>query len=191
MNSKVGIAVAVGIAVIIGAIAFQINETTYERSSTEEYYEDTNHADNQNVKHVVYPNDPQTLRGLTINKDKYLLGEKVFLTISGIPMGLKDSLLFYTPQGKLYEVVEFDGDKKSFVKHYFTPSLKKSLPDNMRDNLCNVDELIGEWTVLFRNLPNERLTFQILNEYLPYSEEFYTDCNENPLELPFQPSLGK
>ena len=36
MNKSVGIAVAVGIVIIIGVIGFQINETTYQRSTVEE-----------------------------------------------------------------------------------------------------------------------------------------------------------
>ena len=161
------------------------------RTTVEEYYAKENDGSLSSVSSVVYPNDPQTLRGLTINKDKYLLGEKVFVNISGIPMGLKDAVLFYTPQGKLYEVIEFDGNEKSFVKHYFTPSLKKSLPGDMRANLCDKEELIGQWTVIFKSLPNERLDFQVMDEILPRSEEFFEGCNENPLEIPFQPSLGE
>ena len=37
MNKNVGIATSVGIAIIIGVIVFQINETTYKVSSPEEY----------------------------------------------------------------------------------------------------------------------------------------------------------
>ena len=40
MNKSVGIAAAVGIVIIIGVIGFQINETTYQRSSVDEYKED-------------------------------------------------------------------------------------------------------------------------------------------------------
>ena len=89
MNRNVGIAVAVGIAVIIGAISFQLYDSTYQRSSVEEYYENQENSDGKSVKHVVYPDNPQTLFGLVINKDKYLLGENVFIKVNGIPMGLK------------------------------------------------------------------------------------------------------
>ena len=73
MNKSVGIAAAVGIAIIIGVIGFQIYDTTYQKSSVEEYYEDPT-----KVKNLVYPENPQFLHGLKINKDKYLVGEKVF-----------------------------------------------------------------------------------------------------------------
>ena len=85
MNKNVGIAVAVGIAVIIGVIGFQIYDSSYQKSTVEEYYDDQTKADDKTVKHVVYPENPQTLYGLTINKDKYLLGENVVIKINGIP----------------------------------------------------------------------------------------------------------
>ena len=37
MNKSVGIAAAVGIVIIIGVIGFQIYDTTYQRSTVEEY----------------------------------------------------------------------------------------------------------------------------------------------------------
>ena len=117
MNRNVGIAVAVGIAVIIGAISFQLYDSTYQKSSVEEYYaRHENQSDGKSVKHIVYPDNPQTLFGLVINKDKYLLGENIFIKVNGIPMGLKDSLYFYTPQGTEYLTLPFDGDEKSIFQ---------------------------------------------------------------------------
>ena len=187
MNRNVGIAVAVGIAVIIGAISFQLYDSTYQKSSVEEYYEDQEKGDGKSVKHVVYPDNPQTLFGLVINKDKYLLGENIFIKVNGIPMGLKDSLYFYTPQGTEYLTLPFDGDEKSSFKHYFRPSLSKSV------GLCDKEDLIGKWSTFFGNMPEEKLYFNVLDEILPHSEEYYLGCNEDALELPpyVQPSIGE
>jgi len=176
MNKSVGIAAAVGIVIIIGVIGFQINETTYQRSSVEDYYEDT-----LSVKNVVFPENPQFLHGLKINKDKYLVGEKVFFSVQGIPMGLKDAVNFYTPEGNLFIQYEFDGNEKSNFKHYWKPSLNKRL------DICDVEQLMGEWTVLFAGLPDEKLHFQVTNEILPGSEEYYVTCNEKALEIPLMP----
>ena len=173
MNKSVGIAVAVGIVIIIGVIGFQINETTYQRSSVEEYYEDP-----LKVKNVVYPENPQFLHGLKINKDKYLVGEKIFFSVQGIPMGLKDAVNFYTPEGILYVQYQFDGNEKTNFKHYWKPSLIKRL------DICDVEQLMGEWTVLFAGLPDEKLHFEVTNEILPGFEEYYVTCNEQSLEIP-------
>jgi len=192
MNRNVMIAVVVGIVVIIGAISFQIYDSSYKRTTADDYYIESDHNDGQSVKNVVYPENPQVLHGLIINKDKYLLGENVFLRIQNIPMGLKDNVQFFTPGGLLYLVLEFDGNEKSSLKHYFKPSLMKALPLDRTANLCEKEGLIGEWTIMFGSLPNERLHFEVMAETLPYSEKYFLGCNEDPIEFPqIQPSLGE
>ena len=173
MNKSVGIAAVVGIVIIIGVIGFQIYDTTYQRSTVEEYKKDPASA-----KNVVYPENPQFLHGLKINKDKYLVGEKVFFSVQGIPMGLKDAVNFYTPEGGLFVQYEFDGNEKTNFKHYWSPSLIKRL------DICDIEQLTGEWTVMFAGLPDEKLHFQVVNEILPGSEEYYVTCNEKTLQIP-------
>jgi len=173
VNKSVGIAVAVGIAIIIGVIGFQIYDTSYQRSTVDEYYEDRS-----SVKNVVYPDNPQFLHGLKINKDKYLVGEKVFFSVQGIPMGLEDAVNFYTPEGILFVQYPFDGNEKTNFKHYWKPSLRKQL------GICDVEQLVGEWTVLFVGLPDEKLHFQVTDEILPGHEEYYVTCNEKALQVP-------
>jgi len=193
MNKNVGIAVAVGIAVIIGVIGFQIYDSSYQKSTVEEYYDDQTKADDKTVKHVVYPENPQTLYGLTINKDKYLLGENVFIKINGIPPGLQDSVKFFTPGGISYLDLKFDGDEKSSVKHYFRPALAKSF-DRSGGGLCDKEQLIGEWTVMFASMPEDRIYFQVMDEVLPHSEQYYLDCLDESTEIPgqyIQPSIGQ
>jgi len=174
VNKSVGIAVAVGIAIIIGVIGFQIYDTTYQRTTVDEYYEDQ-----VGVKNVVHPENPQFLHGLKINKDKYLVGEKIFFSVQGIPMGLKDAINFYTPEGILLIQYPFDGNEKTNFKHYWKPSLNKQL------GICDVEQLVGEWTVLFVGLPDEKLHFQVTDEILPGFEEYYVTCDEKALEMPF------
>ena len=193
MNKNVGIAVAVGIGVIIGVIGFQIYDSSYQKSTVEEYYDDQTKADDKTVKHVVYPENPQTLYGLTINKDKYLLGENVFIKINGIPPGLQDSVKFFTPGGISYLDLKFDGDEKSSVKHYFRPALAKSF-DRSGGGLCDKEQLIGEWTVMFASMPEDRIYFQVMDEVLPHSEQYYLDCLDESTEIPgqyIQPSIGQ
>ena len=185
VNRNVGIATAVGIAVIIGAITFQLYESSYQRTTSDEFLSDKNQNES-GIKHVVYQENPQKLRGLMIMKDKYLLGENVFLRVNDIPMGLKDNLQFFTPKGILYLSIPFDGNEKSSFKHYFRPQLMKSL------GICERDDLIGKWTALFQGLPNEKLHFEVMSEVLPHSDEYYITCEQTPIEFPrIQPSLGE
>ena len=99
MASKVGIAVIVGIAIIVGVIVIQLDSMSWEKSTTEEYYDSIGKA---NVAHVVYPDNPQILGPLQINKDKYLLGENVYVILTGLMPMDKGAVLFYTPGGVLY-----------------------------------------------------------------------------------------
>ena len=181
MNKSVGIAAVVGIVIIIGVIGFQLYDTSYQRSTVEEYKKDQ-----LSVKNVVHPENPQFLHGLKINKDKYLVGEKIFFSVQGIPMGLKDAINFYTPEGILFIQYPFDGNEKTNFKHYWKPSLIKRL------GVCDVEQLMGEWTVLFAGLPNEKLHFQVTDEILPGTEEYYVTCNEVALEMPLMtdPSIS-
>ena len=123
MNKNVGIAAAVGITIIIVAIFFQINETTYRVSSPEEYKKSIG---TQSVAHVVYPDNPQILGPLQINKDKYLLGENVYVIIKDLRPQDKGSVLFITPGGILFDEMGFNGENRESQKKYFKPSLIKS-----------------------------------------------------------------
>ena len=61
MNKSVGIAAVVGIVIIIGVIGFQIYDTSYQKSTVEEY-----HKDQVGIKNVVYQENPQFLHGLKL-----------------------------------------------------------------------------------------------------------------------------
>ncbi len=97
------------------------------------------------------------------------------MNIQDIPMGLKDSIQAFTPNGIGYFELPFDGDERTGFKHYFRPSLHKSL------DLCEKEDLIGEWTILFAGLPEEKLHFEVVAETLPGSESYYLDCNRENL----------
>ena len=41
-------------------------------------------------------------------------------------------------------------------------------------------------------LSDKKKFSEVVDEFLPHSEEYYVTCNENPMELPIvQPSLGQ
>ncbi|MDC0064328.1 hypothetical protein OAJ67_04990 [Candidatus Nitrosopelagicus sp.] len=165
MNKNVGIAVGIGIAIIIGVIIFQITETTWQQSSVEEYYEKDG-----KVSSVVYPDNPQLLGPLQINKDKYLLGEHIYVIVKDLRPQDQGNIDFFTPNGVLYETIGFDGAQKDFYKKYFKPQLLKG------KNLCEKEDLIGEWKVTFRGYEMAQINFEILPEILPQHEEYFVEC---------------
>ena len=178
------IAIIAGVVIVGVVLGYQLFDTIPQRTSAEDYYTQLDEDGHPTASTVLFPDNPQFLKGLKINKDKYLLGEKVFMSISNIPMGLKDSAQVFTPEGTRYLVLPFDGNEKSSIKKYFRPALSLQL------EICDKEQLIGEWTVLFAGSPDERLKFTILDEILPYSEEYYKGCGE-AIEFPIvDPSLG-
>ena len=168
MNRNVGIATAVGIAIVIGVIGFQINDTTYYVSTPEEYKKSMGTG---SVAHVVYPDNPQLLGPLQINKDKYLLGENVFVVLKGLMPKDVGSVLFITPGGTIYDEWGFNGSERDFQKKYFKPQLLKS------KDLCEKEKLIGEWRVMFKGYDLAELNFEILPEILPNQEYQFVDCD--------------
>ena len=167
MNKNVLIATIAGVVIIIGVIGFQIEDTIYRVSTPEEYKKSMG---TQSVAHVVYPDNPQLLGPLQINKDKYLLGENVFVILKDLRPSDKGAVIFLTPEKKVYDEWGFDGSNREFQKKYFKPQLLKS------KNLCEKEQLIGEWTVMFRDYEMSKLYFEVLPDILPNTESHFEEC---------------
>ena len=165
MNKKVGIAAGIGIAIVIGVIIFQVNQTMWQQVSVEEYYEKGGR-----VAGVVYPDNPQILGPLQINKDKYLLGENVFVSISNLRPQDVGSVLFITPTGMIYDEWGFNGMERESQKKYFKPQLLKS------KQICEKEKLIGQWTVMFKGFEEQKIYFEMTPNILPNMEGQYVDC---------------
>ena len=165
MNKNVGIATGIGIAIIVGVIIFQVNETMWQQASIDEYYDKGG-----KVAHVVYPDNLQVLGPLQINKDKYLLGENVFVSISNLRPQDVGSVLFITPTGIIYDEWGFNGMERESQKKYFKPQLLKS------KNICEKEKLIGQWSVMFKGYEEQKMYFEITPNILPNMEHQFEDC---------------
>ena len=165
MNKNVGIATGIGIAIIVGVIIFQVDQTMWQQVSVDEYYEKDG-----KVAHVVYPNNPQILGPLQINKDKYLLGENVYVILKDLRPQDKGTVQFFTPGGTLYNEMGFNGENRDFQKKYFKPGLLKS------KNLCEREQLVGTWTVMFEGYEEAKLYFQMTPDILPNQESHFVEC---------------
>ena len=168
MNRNVSIATAVGIAIIIGVIIFQINDTAYHVSTPEDYIKSIG---TQSVAHVVYPDNPQLLGPLQINKDKYLLGENVYLILKDLKPGDKGSVLIITPENIIFDEWGFNGSEREMQKKYFKPQLL------MSKNLCEKEQLVGTWTLMFRGYDMAKINFDVLEDILPNTEHHFEECN--------------
>ena len=165
MNKTVGIATGIGVAIIVGVIIFQIDQTMWQQASVDEYYDKGG-----KVAHVVYPDNLQVLGPLQINKDKYLLGENVFVSISNLRPQDVGSVLFITPTGIIYDEWGFNGMERESQKKYFKPQLLKS------KNICEKEKLIGQWTVLFKGYDEAKIYFEMTPNILPNMEYQFENC---------------
>ena len=165
MNKNVGIATGIGIAIIVGVIIFQVDQTIWQQASVDEYYEKDG-----KVAHVVYPDNLQVLGPLQINKDKYLLGENVFASISDLRPQDVGTVQFITPTGIIYDEWGFNGMERESQKKYFKPQLLKS------KNICEKEKLIGQWEVYFKGYDEAKIHFEITSDILPNMEYQYVDC---------------
>ena len=87
---------------------------TSEVNKIEEYYEKGGR-----VPSVMYPDNPQILGPLQINKDKYLLGENIYVILKDLRPQDKGSVLFITPGGTIYDEWGFNGDRRNQCWYYF------------------------------------------------------------------------
>ena len=122
MNKKVAIGVGIVIAIIIGILAYQVETENRMQEG-----------------HATYPENPQTVGSLTINKDKYMIGEIVFLTMELNPLE-NGQVEIFNPDGVLYHKFKFNGSVDPSPNLYVRPVLEN------RYSICTVDDLVGTWT---------------------------------------------
>ena len=163
MNSKIAIPIIIGIIiVIVGIIAITNQETTEEEIEV-----------------------PWIQSGpFAIEKHEYYLGEKIFLTVHGIPKDVSGEVIFYRsviiPNAigsdgisrdmnaeKKYIGIEFDGANKQNFNRYFEPKLSEF------EGICSRDDLVGEWKVVFEGTQYADIDFKILNQTASWDERTF------------------
>ena len=106
-----------------------------------------------------------------IDRSKYVVGEKIFLVIGGLESQEKGQVVFLRPlndtHNKVYQTVPFDGTKKNAFNYYIQPQLSKVA------GICSIDEITGDWTVVFRGTDYVNLKFEITDKILPGDEDSY------------------
>ena len=106
-----------------------------------------------------------------IDRSKYVIGEKIFLVIGGLEYEEKGQVAFLRPlndtHNSVYLTVPFDGAKKNAFNYYIQPQLSKTR------GLCTVDDIMGDWTVVFRGTDYKNLKFEITDKIIPGDEGSY------------------
>jgi len=106
-----------------------------------------------------------------IDKPQYKLGENIFFRAVELEPNEKGQIAFLRPKNithyVVYDSIPFDGSKKSDFNQYFTPSLAALV------GICSSEDLMGTWKIVFRGVPYENISFEIINETLLGSEAQY------------------
>lgn len=97
---------------------------------------------------------------LTITKYQHKLSENIFIVVSGLRHDEKGNIRIFMPDGRLYKTLEYDGSVKNSFNAFFKPDTSQTR------KICEQEELVGKWTVLFDNDVYPPLYFEIINEHL-------------------------
>ena len=97
---------------------------------------------------------------LTITQYQHKLSENVFMFVSGLEPNEKGNIRIFMPDGRLYKTIQYDGSVKDSFNVYFKPDTSKAL------GICEQEEIVGIWKVLFDNDAYPPTSFEILNEHL-------------------------
>jgi len=187
MNNKIAIPVII-IAVAITGIAITVNINQSETMEVEdtvneefrpteeittEVQEKLDEIEKKNLENTYTPKEREWITSgpFQIDRSEYILGEKIFLRIGGLQNNEIGQVAFLMPSNgthyTVYLTVPFNGADKSAFNYYLEPDLSKTR------GICTVEDLIGDWKVVFRGTDYSSLDFKITGEILPGDEEHY------------------
>ncbi|MFB5621119.1 MAG: hypothetical protein ACE5RC_08335 [Nitrosopumilus sp.] len=187
MKNKVVIPIVVGVIIVmIGIISITNQESnqmevedtldrelTLEEVISPEVQEKLDEIERINLENEYSPKDREWITSgpFQIDRSEYVLGEKIFLVIGGLQQYEKGQVVFLRPLNdthkKVYQTIPFDGSKKNMFNYYIEPDISKN------KGICSIDDLVGEWTVVFRGTSYENIKFRIIDEILPGDEKNY------------------
>jgi hypothetical protein len=100
-----------------------------------------------------------------VDRSEYAIGESIFIRMGGIEVDEKGEIAIYrqlnATHHKIYFTIPFDGTDKSASNTYFTPQI------NSKRNICSVDDLEGEWFMVFRGTDHPNIEFKINKKVMP------------------------
>jgi hypothetical protein len=111
-------------------------------------------------------NTPQgvTSGPFTIDKEKYRLGDYVFIVVTGLQPNDAGNMTVYDPKGGTFTQIPFNGTMKSDWNYMLKPNTESI------EKLCTPQDLVGNWTIVFRGTSYKPITFQVINEWVQGSQ---------------------
>ena len=186
MNKKVIIPIGVGIIIIIVGIIAAYNQESEILKSDNEINLENKTSENPIIDEKLNeiekkasenyfkpaPRNWQTSGPFQIDRSEYLIGEKVFLRIGELDQNEKGQIAFLKQTNAthytVFQTIPFDGNNKNEFNYYTDIKLSKQL------DLCSVEDILGEWTVVFRGTDYQNLKFEVINQTLPGEENNFS-----------------
>jgi len=181
-----GIAGSIAVVIILGLVFAFYEETevmevedTLDREVlpneeiTAEVQEKLDQIEKINLENEYSPKPREWITSgpFQIDRSEYVLGEKIFLIIGGLQYNEKGQVAFLRPLNdthyEVYQTIPFDGAKKNAFNYYIQPQISKTR------GICSVDDITGDWTVVFRGTDYANLKFKITDQILPGEEDSY------------------
>ena len=128
----------------------------------------------ENERQFYIPNERTwpTSGPFKIDRNEYVLGEKIFMIAENLDINEKGDIIFYRPLNEthhtMWKKISFDGSLKPSFNIYFEPMYSETL------KICSPSDLIGDWFVYFNNVNYPMLNFKIINQTLPGEEERFS-----------------
>jgi hypothetical protein len=171
MNNKIAIPIVISaIIVVIGIFVITNQESdslevedivNQELRPTDEVtpkvQEKLDEIEKINLENEYSPKDREWITSgpFQIDRSEYVLGEKIFLRTTGLEFNEKGETAFLRPLNSTHYSV------------YLEPDLSKL------QGICSVNDLVGDWRVVFRGTDYPNLEFRITEQILPGDEEDY------------------
>jgi len=179
-GKKSGIIGGVIAAIIIGILVIQFSSINEDAPIQNNDLPEIIDVDNDGIPDDVDPYiatprvwEKQTSGPFQIDKEQYVLGELVLIRINELGPNEKGQIVFLEPSNgthqTVYITIPFDGSEKITFNQYFKPALSRAR------GICTIDDLLGNWTVVFQGTDYNNLKFEIVDRYIPGDEEHYED----------------
>lgn len=132
-----------------------------------EIQEKLNEIEKINLENEYSPKEREWITSgpFQIDRSQYAIGEKIFMTMSGLNVNEKGQIAVMRPLNdtyySVYLTIPFDGATKSGFNYYLEPQISKTR------GICSVDDMAGKWTLVFRGTEYPNLNFEITKDVVP------------------------
>ncbi len=185
-GTKIGIFVGITVVAVLGVVfgfnqeldtieieTMQGRELDSDEAISPEIQAKLDEIEKINIEKEYAPKEREWITSgpFQIDRSQYIVGEKIFLVIGDLKHDEKGQVAFLRPlnytHNSVYLTVPFDGTKNNAFNYYLQPQISKT------KGICEIDDIVGSWTVVFRGTDYANLKFKITDEILPGDEDNY------------------